>query len=308
MIQYLKCDNGFKEIENWESNCWINVVNPTKDDISELVSHFNTPDYFFDDISDIEERSRFDRDNGWILTIIRVPNRSRTEENQDPIYTTIPVGMMIKDNIFITAYYGQNNVISNFINWSNQKKINDRIGYNLYISIFLESNFWFLKYLKQIHIQMKKAESSLSDKMNKNELMHIMNIEKFLVYFTASLKDNESVLIRAKRFISSKLYDEDLMDDVEVELSQALHTSQIYSDILEREQASYSSIINNSLNQTMKKMTIITICLMVAALIPGFYGMNLNNGIETWTYGFPFAVCLTGICAGISYFLCKLFK
>lgn len=307
MIQYLKCDNGFKETEQYDFSCWINVVNPTKDDINELVSHFNTPDYFYEDISDIDERPRFDRDYGWILTIIRVPNRVRTEDNQDPIYTTIPLGMMLKDNILVTVYYGQNNVISNFINWSNQKKIN-RTGYDLYISIFLESNFWYLKYLKQIHLQMKKAESSLSDKMNKSELMHIMNIEKFLVYFTASLKDNESVLTRAKRFIPTKSYDEDLMDDVEVELSQALHTSQIYSDILEREQSSYSSIINNSLNQTMKKMTIITICLMVAALVPGFYGMNLTNGMEDWIYGFPFALCLTGACAGIAYYLCKLFK
>lgn len=307
MIQYLKCDNGFKETEQYDFSCWINVVNPTKDDINELVSHFNTPDYFYEDISDIDERPRFDRDDGWILTIIRVPNRVRTEDNQDPIYTTIPLGMMLKDNILVTVYYGQNNVISNFINWSNQKKIN-RAGYDLYISIFLESNFWYLKYLKQIHLQMKKAESSLSDKMNKSELMHIMNIEKFLVYFTASLKDNESVLTRAKRFIPIKSYDEDLMDDVEVELSQALHTSQIYSDILEREQSSYSSIINNSLNQTMKKMTIITICLMVAALVPGFYGMNLTNGMEDWIYGFPFALCLTGVCAGIAYYLCKLFK
>lgn len=307
MIQYLKCDNGFKETGQYDFSCWINVVNPTKDDINELVSHFNTPDYFYEDISDIDERPRFDRDDGWILTIIRVPNRVRTEDNQDPIYTTIPLGMMLKDNILVTVYYGQNNVISNFINWSNQKKIN-RAGYDLYISIFLESNFWYLKYLKQIHLQMKKAESSLSDKMNKSELMHIMNIEKFLVYFTASLKDNESVLTRAKRFIPTKSYDEDLMDDVEVELSQALHTSQIYSDILEREQSSYSSIINNSLNQTMKKMTIITICLMVAALVPGFYGMNLTNGMEDWIYGFPFALCLTGVCAGIAYYLCKLFK
>ena len=307
MIQYLKCDNGFKETEQYDFSCWINVVNPTKDDINELVSHFNTPDYFYEDISDIDERPRFDRDDGWILTIIRVPNRVRTEDNQDPIYTTIPLGMMLKDNILVTVYYGQNNVISNFINWSNQKKIN-RAGYDLYISIFLESNFWYLKYLKQIHLQMKKAESSLSDKMNKSELMHIMNIEKFLVYFTASLKDNESVLTRAKRFIPTKSYDEDLMDDVEVELSQALHTSQIYSDILEREQSSYSSIINNSLNQTMKKMTIITICLMVAALVPGFYGMNLTNGMEDWIYGFPVAFCLTGACAGIASYLCKLFK
>ena len=160
MIQYLKCDNGFKEIENWEKDCWINVVNPTKDDVNRLTSHFNTPDYFIEDLSDTEERSRVDRDEGWLLTIIRVPNRIIDDDN-DSVYTTGPLGIMIKDDIFVTVYYGQNNVITNFINWSNQKKIEKRSGFDLYLSIFLESNFWYLKYLKQIHTQMKKAEDKL---------------------------------------------------------------------------------------------------------------------------------------------------
>lgn len=307
MIQYLKCDKGFKEVENWETNCWVNVVNPTKDDVNILTTHFNAPDYFIDDLSDIEERSRVDRDDGWLLTIIRVPNRIINEDN-DSIYTTGPIGILKKDDIFITVYYGQNNVLTNFINWSNQKQIDERVNFDLYISIFLESTFWYLKYLKQIHCQMKQAEEKLSDKMTKDELMRLMNIEKFLVYFTASLKDNETVLVRVKRLLTSGTYDEDLFDDAEVELHQALHTAKIYGDILEHEQAAYSAIINNGLNQTMKKMTVITICLMVAALIPGLYGMNLINGMEQWAYGFPFAVCLTGLFAILSYFLCKLIK
>ena len=307
MIQYLKCDEGFKEIENWEKDCWINVVNPTKEDVNTLTSHFNTPDYFIEDLSDTEERSRVDRDEGWLLTIIRVPNRIIDEDN-DSIYTTGPIGIMVKDDIFITVYYGQNNVITNFINWSNQKKIEKRSGFDLYISIFLESTFWYLKYLKQIHTKMKQAEEKLSEKMTKDDLMRIMNIEKFLVYFTASLKDNESVLVRLKRLLTKGTYDEDLFDDADVELNQALHTAKIYSDILEHEQAAYSSIINNGLNQTMKKMTVITICLMVAALVPGFYGMNLINGMEHWIYGFPIAVVLTGLFATVAYFLCKLVK
>ena len=307
MIQYLKCDEGFKEIENWEKDCWINVVNPTKEDVNTLTSHFNTPDHFIEDLSDTEERSRVDRDEGWLLTIIRVPNRIIDEDN-DSIYTTGPIGIMVKDDIFITVYYGQNNVITNFINWSNQKKIEKRNGFDLYISIFLESTFWYLKYLKQIHTKMKQAEEKLSEKMTKDELMRIMNIEKFLVYFTASLKDNESVLVRLKRLLTKGTYDDDLFDDADVELNQALHTAKIYSDILEHEQAAYSAIINNGLNQTMKKMTVITICLMVAALVPGFYGMNLINGMEHWIYGFPVAVVLTGLFATIAYFLCKLVK
>lgn len=307
MIQYLKCDEGFKEIENWEKDCWINVVNPTKEDVNTLTSHFNTPDYFIEDLSDTEERSRVDRDEGWLLTIIRVPNRIIDEDN-DSIYTTGPIGIMVKDDIFITVYYGQNNVITNFINWSNQKKIEKRSGFDLYISIFLESTFWYLKYLKQIHTKMKQAEEKLSEKMTKDDLMRIMNIEKFLVYFTASLKDNESVLVRFKRLLTKGTYDDDLFDDADVELNQALHTAKIYSDILEHEQTAYSAIINNGLNQTMKKMTVITICLMVAALVPGFYGMNLINGMEHWIYGFPVAVVLTGLFATIAYFLCKLVK
>lgn len=307
MIQYLKCDEGFKEIENWEKDCWINVVNPTKEDVNTLTSHFNTPDYFIEDLSDTEERSRVDRDEGWLLTIIRVPNRIIDEDN-DSIYTTGPIGIMVKDDIFITVYYGQNNVITNFINWSNQKKIEKRSGFDLYISIFLESTFWYLKYLKQIHTKMKQAEEKLSEKMTKDDLMRIMNIEKFLVYFTASLKDNESVLVRFKRLLTKGTYDDDLFDDADVELNQALHTAKIYSDILEHEQTAYSAIINNGLNQTMKKMTVITICLMVAALVPGFYGMNLINGMEHWIYGFPIAVVLTGLFATVAYFLCKLVK
>ena len=268
MIQYLKCDEGFKEIENWEKDCWINVVNPTKEDVNTLTSHFNTPDYFIEDLSDTEERSRVDRDEGWLLTIIRVPNRIIDEDN-DSIYTTGPIGIMVKDDIFITVYYGQNNVITNFINWSNQKKIEKRSGFDLYISIFLESTFWYLKYLKQIHTKMKQAEEKLSEKMTKDDLMRIMNIEKFLVYFTASLKDNESVLVRFKRLLTKGTYDDDLFDDADVELNQALHTAKIYSDILEHEQAAYSAIINNGLNQTMKKMTVIIFFLFLASLVPG---------------------------------------
>lgn len=307
MIQYLKCETGFKEIEKWESDCWINVVNPTKDDISTLVSHFNVLDYFFEDVSDNEERARIDRDEGWLLTIIRVPTKY-LDNDDEPVYTTCPVGIMKKGSVFITVYYGQNNVISNFINWSNQKKIQKLIGFDLYLSIFLESTFWFLKYLKQIHAHIKNAEESLSENLTNDDLLRIMHLEKFLVYFTSSLKDNETVLMRIKKLLTKDTYDEDLLDDLEVELSQALHTTKIYSDILEHEQNSYSSIINNGLNHTMKKMTIITICLMVAALVPGFYGMNLVNGMEQWAFGFPVAICITILCAIASFFLCKRLK
>ena len=122
MIQYLRGDNDFTVLDNWESGCWINVVNPTKDEREYLISEYNAPDYFLTDIQDIEERPRIDRDEGWVLTILQVPIRQK-DEDDDFIYSTVPLGILFKDNIFMTVYYKENEVIHSFIRW---KKIRRR--------------------------------------------------------------------------------------------------------------------------------------------------------------------------------------
>lgn len=71
-------------------------------------------------------------------------------------------------------------------------------------------------------------------------------------------------------------------------MQQAYDTASIYSQILDRQQSSYSSIIGNNMNVIMRTLTVITIILMVPTGIAGFYGMNVPNGMESWIWGFLF--------------------
>ena len=141
--------------------------------------------------------------------------------------------------------------------------------------------------------------------MDNDRLQQMMLIEKFLVYFITSIRGNEVVLVRLKKHLRHLPYDEDLLDDVEVELQQAYVTANIYSEVLERQRASYSSIISNNLNAIMKRLTTITIILMIPAAISGFFGMNVPNGWESYPFAFPIIGLATLVIVLICYYIFK---
>ena len=153
------------------------------------------------------------------------------------------------------------------------------------------------------------AEQRLEKKMDNDELMRMMGMGKFLIYFITSLKGNATVLARLKMRLRSLPHDEDLLEDVEIETQQALDTASIYSNILERQQEAYSSVIGNNLNRIMKTLTVVTILLMVPTVVAGFYGMNVPNFMEEWHMGFLFAVAVVLMaCCYLFMRHSKLFK
>ena len=87
--------------------------------------------------------------------------------------------------------------------------------------------------------------------------------------------------------------DADLIEDVNIEISQARETASIYSEILESTMDTYTSIINNNMNTVMRTLTSFSIILMFPTLISSLFGMNLVNGMEASSWGFPVALILS---------------
>ena len=112
------------------------------------------------------------------------------------------------------------------------------------------------------------------------EIKQLLSIEKSLVYFVNALNANELLKMKMKRtdFLHIKA-DEDLTDfleDLIIDNSQALDTAKVYTDILGGTMDAYASIISNNLNIVMKRLTTITIVLMVPTLIASYFGMNVK--------------------------------
>ena len=303
MISYWKCKDGFNEIHQWKSGCWIKVTNPTAEDLSVLKERFAVPD-FTHDAEDIEERPRVDHDNNWTVVFVRMPCK-KIDEDGDTVFSTAPMATLIRDDVFITVNYYDTVVLDDFIRWSQQRHISNCKGYDLLLSLRLSTSVWYLKYLKQMNAMMNVAEERLEQKMDNDELMRTMGLGKFLIYFITSLKGNMTVLTRLKKRLRVMPHDDDLLEDVEIETQQAIDTAEIYSKILERQQETYSSVIGNNLNRIMKTLTVVTILLMIPTVIAGYYGMNVPNGLESWWLGFPLAIAISIVLMAIGYYFIR---
>ena len=115
--------------------------------------------------------------------------------------------------------------------------------------------------------------------VNNESLIGLSRLQDSLTYFITSIRGNENLLQKLKFKLQIDELDADLIEDVGIEMTQARETTNIYSDILESTMDTYSSIINNNMNTTMRTLTSLNIVLMAPTLISSIYGMNVINGL-----------------------------
>lgn len=273
MRQFLCQDNGFKECEAWCPHCWVNIENPDMNDINFLLGYLHMPTAFIESITDIDERPHMDREGDWRLTILRIPVRlSPTDEMP---YGTVPISIITNNEIIVTVCSRRTELIPDFISHTNARNILIDTEPDFVLRILYSSAFWYLKYLREISDDVLHDDKRLERSIRNEDLKNMMKLQRTLVFFNTSLQGNNTVVGRLEHVYGNG-FDADLLEDVEIELKQADNTANIYSNILSSSMDSFSSIISNNVNAIMKKMTAVSIVLMVPTLIASFYGMNVE--------------------------------
>ncbi len=291
MRTYWNTNNSLKAIPEWEPNCWIQVTCPTEDDQRMLEEKFQIPDYFLSDISDTDERARYEYDDGWMLIILRIPYvkeiRSRTP------YTTVPLGIIHKRDVTITVCYYETNMMIDFVSFHQKRGAGFTDYVDMIFRLFLSSAVWYLKRLKQINTLIEKAKRNLDHNVDNESLIGLSRLQDSLTYFNTSIRGNETLLAKLKFKLQVDELDADLIEDVNIEMTQARETTSIYSNILESTMDTYQSIINNNMNNVMRTLTVVTIIMMFPTLVAGLFGMNLINGMEHSKIGFIVALVIS---------------
>ncbi|MBR4921117.1 MAG: magnesium transporter CorA family protein [Prevotella sp.] len=300
MKTYWNTTGGLNQLEEWQPNCWIQVTCPTEEDRQMLEEQYEIPDYFLSDISDADERARYEYDDGWMLIILRIPYvkevRSRTP------YTTVPLGIIHKRDVTITVCYYETNMMIDFVSFQQKRGEGFTDYVDMIFRLFLSSAVWYLKRLKQISLLIDKAKRNLDKEVNNESLIGLSRLQDSLTYFNTSIRGNETLLSKLKFKLQIDELDADLIEDVNIEMTQARETTNIYSNILESTMDTYQSIINNNMNTIMRTLTSVTIILMLPTLVASFFGMNLVNGMETNPIGFIIAILLSLVISVASWF------
>jgi magnesium transporter len=275
-------DGGVHQISEVQEGCWVALTNPTQSELLEITNQYNIDIDHLRAPLDEEERSRIEIEEDYTLVLVDIPVIE--ERNEKEWYGTIPLGIIITEELIFTICLEDTPVLGAFMNG----RVRNFYTYKktrFILQILYKNATMFLHYLRIIDKKSEVVEKKLHGSTRNQELIELLELEKSLVYFTTSLRSNEVVLEKLLKVERIKQYpeDTDLLEDVIIENKQAIEMANIYSGILSGTMDAFASVISNNQNIVMKFLATVTIVMSIPTMIFSAYGMNLN------ATGMPFA-------------------
>ncbi|HDN2131010.1 TPA: magnesium transporter CorA family protein [Staphylococcus aureus] len=262
---------------------WINVVEPDREEIENLMEQYNIPEDFIRDPLDSEESSRieYDEDTGYSLIIIDLPIVNSTNRSVLS-FVTIPLGIIIGNGIIVTVCDAENEFLENLPKRDINLKFHSRFALEILTTIADHYN----RNLRLLNKSRTRIEKELKNNITNKQLFKLMEVEKSLVYFLAALKGNDTIIKKLFRLPAIKRFEEDeeLLEDLIIENNQAIETTELHQRILESITTSYASLLSNDMNTIMKTLTLFTVLLTLPTLVFSFFGMNVPLPIDDHSY------------------------
>lgn len=285
-------NNVMKEIDNLESGCWVNIIEPSDKELLFISKKTNISLELLKAALDDEETSRIEVEDKNILIIVDVPFTNVEEDSLT--YETYPLGIISNDDYIITISLKKNKVITDLIDG----KIKTFYTYKrsrFTLQILNRLTAYFLLYLRQIDKKSQLIHSKIHKSMKNKELIQLLSLEKSLVYFSTSLKSNEITLEKLLKYDFIQKYEEDkhLLEDVIIDNKQAIEMAHIYASVLSSLLEFFAALISNNLNMVMKFLASMTIVLSVPSIIFGLWGTNVMLPFSNNPFGFLIIVIIS---------------
>ena len=296
---YRTQDKQLTRATDFTEGVWVCMTAPTQEEVREVAATLDIEQADLQAALDPEESARIALEDGYTVILVDIPVKPAGQG--EGIYTTVPLGILLTQDLIITVCSVETAVLGDFAacrvrGFSTRKKM--RFVYQ----ILYRAATLYQQELRLIDRRRQSIEKNLTGALRDSDLMELHGLESSLVYFATSLRTNLTVLDRLTRYKRLEQYpdDRELLDDVIVEIRQAIEMTGIYRDDIKGTRELFSSILDNRLNNAMKYLTSITLIMAVPTVISGLYGMNVNLD------GMPFANSFWGftIVCGIIVAVC----
>lgn len=297
MIKIYKTgEQGIEVQDEIVKGCWINVVDPTPDEIAQLRALEVPPEYITYAL-DMDERPRVEREDGATMILLRVPFWQGP--HADVPYTTIPLGIVLDGQWIMTVCRHEHDLLREMAS-GRIRGVSTAKRNRFILQLLLAAANKYLAHLREINRTVDALEDRLQMSMQNRELLGLLKYQKSLVYFTTALKANEVMMERLHRngFFRTYPDDEDLLEDVITENQQAIEMTNIASNILISMMDAFASIISNNMNVVMKFLAAATIVLTLPMLLASLYGMNVGLPFSAHPLAFLFIVGISLAIAG----------
>ncbi|MBR4624965.1 MAG: magnesium transporter CorA family protein [Alphaproteobacteria bacterium] len=248
---------------------WVNVGNPDHEDFERLLTEYKIDEDTIFDILDMDEQPRIEIEDDYKVIIVRFPIANR---EMDTTWHTEPLSIIYSNKHVITVCRKRCDLLDKI----KDDEMVSRETFILNVIYYIAESY--LRALKELNKKVVASKKTLQERIRKQELMQLLEVENAYTLYMASLKGNLTVMDKIDK-MRDFVKDEDnqeLAEDARIEFNQAVEVVTSYSKMLKSIKETFESVINIDSNTYINRLTIWNIILMVPSVIVGYYGMNVE--------------------------------
>lgn len=277
MIKRYYSARGDAEIEILSKNrkgVWLHAESPTQEEIAYLVDTFKLVPGHLEDALDEDEAPRLEMEGDQMYIYTRFAVRER-----DGDFETVPLLIIRHSRAIITVASRHVTALEPLA--SGKISVNTTESTRLILQIMQRITEQYDTLIDKTSRKIKAVRQRLrTHAVTNQDFVDFVLIEDELNEFLTALQPNNAVLRRL--LVGHRLAgeDQDLVEDVLLMNEQSVEkcNSNIKSIIGVRD--AHSSISDNSLNQTMKVLTVATLGMAIPNMIFGIYSMNVETPFQ----------------------------
>ncbi len=271
-------------------------ISPDENERRHLIDHYKIDEHTLQSALDPDELSRIEIESNHVAIILKVPVNYQAEHSFEFLVSSM--GMFLFDDVLIMVM-AEDLPVFDSKTFSKVSRLAE-----IMIKIVNYTIFRFLEHLRVIDMVSDELGDKISTSMENTYLLNLFALEKSLVYYQNAINSN-SVLIEKMKIYTQRIGfnkdDTELLDDITIENTQCYKQAEIYSNILASMMDARVSIVNNNLNILMKKLTMITIAIMVPTFVVSAFSMNVTIPIQKHEYAFWIIMAIAFV-AMVSFF------
>ena len=292
MIEYYKRLNKgekLKKVKSFSVGCWINIIDPSNDEVKFLVEKFKLEEDLIYDGLDIYEVPRIEEENKKSYFFISFPT---SMIKNDYVSSFL---IILSKNYFMTISKFKLEIFEKFSD-SKKNLLTNKITTTLLKIFFFLSNSYndkirgILKNVKQNRNRIKRLkEKDVLDLVLQEEILndYLSNLSSLDPLYRALFK---------LRLIKFEENEKEFIEDLLIDLNQTINSCKITLKTIKNMRDYYQTTLSNNLNKILSVLTIFTVFLTIPAVLSGIYGMNIQlpfqniNGIFWILIGFIFCI------------------
>jgi len=290
-----------EEREKFQKGAWVYAENPTQAEIETLIKTHNLDEGLVADALDEDEMPRLEREDDLVYVYVRAAIAL-----PDGAFDTMPLLIVYGPDSVITISLRKLPHFAPFFASKLEFTTTQRTRFML--QILNQVTEQYNKYITTTSKQIKAIRNRLrGHEIRNKDFIDFVTIEDEINEFLAALLPASATLRRMKLGRSIALHedDRDIIDDLELSITQSIETCRSNTKSIINIRQAYSSISSNNLNRSIKILTIVTVMITLPNIFFSMYGMNIELPFAHHPLAFTGLIALIGLVLVLAYALLK---